>query len=82
MSRCRLKLREDGQMIVWVDPPLGVAFPAGEIHLWGEALAQTDEVAQRLVRVLSEDEQRRADGFHFERVSVARLAWAAAVPEY
>ena len=53
--------------IVWADPPLSVAFPAGEIHLWRAALAQTDEVAQRLVRVLSDDEQRRADGFHFER---------------
>lgn len=53
--------------IVWADPPASAALPAGEIHLWRAALAQTGEVAQRLVRVLSDDEQRRADGFHFER---------------
>ena len=55
------------ETIVWADPPASAALPAGEIHLWRAALAQTDEVAQRLVRVLSDDEQRRAHGFHSER---------------
>ena len=55
------------ETIVWADPPASAALPAGETHLWRAALAQTDEVAQRLVRVLSDDEQRRAHGFHSER---------------
>ena len=53
--------------IVWVDPPASVALPAGEIHVWRVALAQAEEVVQRLTRVLSDDEQRRSDGFHYER---------------
>ena len=53
--------------IVWADPPASAALPAGEIHVWRAALAQAEEVVQRLTRVLSDDEQRRSDGFHYAR---------------
>lgn len=53
--------------IVWADPPASVALRAGEIHLWRAALTQAEEVGQCLVRILSDDERRRAGSLHCER---------------
>jgi len=48
--------------------PTSLRLARHEVHLWRIALAQTDDVYQKLRAALSEDEQRRAAQFKFEKL--------------
>jgi 4'-phosphopantetheinyl transferase len=51
----------------WRAPPQEIHLEAGEIHLWRADLEVPDDALARFQRVLSPEEQKRADAFFFER---------------
>src|SRR5258708_16468453 len=49
----------------WTFPPRDLLILPHDVHVWRAWLDQRDDVVQRLEPLLSADERRRADRFHF-----------------
>lgn len=59
---------EDGaKACSWEPAPQRPRLDGEEVHVWRAALARTPEEVEALERLLSEDELRRAESFHFPR---------------
>jgi 4'-phosphopantetheinyl transferase len=52
---------------LWLSPPEQVLLGAHDIHVWRISLEQPAEIVEALGRLLSTDESKRAQRFHFER---------------
>jgi 4'-phosphopantetheinyl transferase len=53
--------------IIWHFPPSKLKLSINDVHVWRVRLNQADGRVQQLHRILSNDEQRRAERFHFDR---------------
>jgi 4'-phosphopantetheinyl transferase len=51
----------------WKAPPIDLALPHGEVHVWRGSLEETSVSVARLESVLCEQEMLRADRWRFER---------------
>jgi 4'-phosphopantetheinyl transferase len=52
---------------IWGLSPLALVLPRDEIHVWRIPLQQPIDYVERLAKILSRDEQIRAESFRFER---------------
>ena len=64
MQRYNLKAASE---IIWLFPPLKLKLSINDVHVWRVSLDQADRRVQRLQQILSDDERRRAERFHFDR---------------
>ncbi len=53
--------------MIWQNPPLSYALETGAVHIWRSPLANTSELNPAFWPSLSEDEQIRANRFHFRQ---------------
>lgn len=53
--------------IVWQPAPAGLLLASDEIHVWRASLIQPDSTIETLWPTLAQDEQDRAQRFHFEQ---------------
>ena len=53
--------------IIWLFPPSKLRLSINDMHVWRVSLDQTDRRVQQLQQILSDDERRRAERFHFDR---------------
>ena len=53
--------------ISWLLPPSRLKLAINDVHVWRVRLNQTDRRVQQLQQLLADDEQRRAERFHFDR---------------
>ncbi|MFW6070541.1 MAG: 4'-phosphopantetheinyl transferase family protein, partial [bacterium] len=51
----------------WLPPPQPLALGADEVHVWRAALELPPDQALKMWALLSDDEQERAERFHFKR---------------
>lgn len=56
-----------GSSRLWLTPAEQPALGAREVHVWRASLEQPGVIVENLRRLLSRDEQGRADRFHFEK---------------
>ncbi len=50
----------------WIIPPLGLKLSGSEVHVWRAELDRSQACEERLLATLTEDEQDRANRFHFK----------------
>jgi 4'-phosphopantetheinyl transferase len=55
-----------GQSRSWLSPSDHPALGTRDVHVWRASLASEGEIVERFRRLLSDNEQARADRFHFE----------------
>lgn len=53
--------------ILWHLPPPGLVLASKDVHIWRIPLEQPAARVRQLLRVLSHDEQKKAECFHFDR---------------
>lgn len=53
--------------LLWPPPPAGFVLTPQAVHVWGAVLSLADSQVAALARLLTDDEQARAAGFHFAR---------------
>ncbi len=51
----------------WKLPPTDLTISKDHVHVWYVSLDQSESLLQRLAQTLSEEEQKRADRFHFRK---------------
>jgi 4'-phosphopantetheinyl transferase len=52
---------------MWSNPPQSLSLQSGEVHVWSARLEQPTEELAGFLRTLDQDEQARANRFHFEK---------------
>lgn len=70
MQNLRVTLRAKlmiNRECLWYSPPKNLTVGNQDVHVWRAALDAPTEYVQQMVKILSSDEQQRADRFYFDR---------------
>ena len=51
----------------WHIPPADLILSSNDVHLWRAKLDQSDECVKQLTQMLSDEEQRKTERFHFDK---------------
>ena len=51
----------------WQIPQTGPILSSNDVHLWRAKLDQSDECIKQLTQMLSDEEQRKTERFHFDK---------------
>jgi len=52
---------------MWSRAPETLSLSSGEVHVWRARLEQPEDVQEKFLRTLNEEERERANRFHFEK---------------
>jgi 4'-phosphopantetheinyl transferase len=63
----REMLYDDPEEVLWGAPSLPMALSSGEIHIWGADLGEPGMSMAQYYRLLSQDERKRAERYHFDK---------------